>query len=95
MPTIQQLVRKGRQTKIKGTEGEIIIQDTWFSEIPYLIIKKNNVEKVEIDIAKNLYAHEIDFISKCVLDGKGVIEYPGITLNDTVQNMKIIDEWIK
>ena len=85
----------GRETKITGSEGEIIIKDTWFSQIPYLILKKSNIEKIKIDIDKDLYSHEIDFISKCILDGKNEIQYPGLTLNDTVQNMKIIDEWIK
>ena len=85
----------GRKTKIIGNKGEIIIEDTWFAQTPYIILKNNNDKKIEINNKKNIYSHEIDFVSKCVLESKNQLDYPGLTMNDTVCNMKILDDWLR
>ena len=38
--------------------------------------------------------YEIDFVSKCILENKNELDYPGLKLNDTVSNMKILDNWL-
>ncbi len=57
--------------------------------------KKKKKFKIEIDNSKNIYSNEIDFISKCILENKHEIDFPGLNLKDTIINTKILDEWLK
>ena len=86
----------GKQTKILGSEGEMIIEDAWTAQPAKIIIKKNNTENINIDIysKKNIYAYEIESLSKCILDKKNKPDFPGLTVDDTIGNMKIIDKWV-
>ncbi len=89
------LNKLGRSSKIIGDNGEILIHDTWLAEIPFITLKKNKEFKIEIDNSKNIYSNEIDFISKCILENKHEIDFPGLNLKDTIINTKILDEWLK
>jgi predicted dehydrogenase len=84
----------GRKTKIFGNKGEISIEDTWLAQTPYIILKNENTKKIEINNNKNIFSYEIDFVSKCILENKNELDYPGLKLNDTVCNMKILDNWL-
>tara|TARA_B100000780_G_scaffold278530_1_gene252360 strand:- start:1561 stop:2589 length:1029 start_codon:yes stop_codon:yes gene_type:complete len=85
----------GKQTRIIGTEGELIIEDTWTSNSSSIIIKKNNKEKkININSTENIYKHEIETISQCILDNKTKVDFPGLTIDHTIGNMKIIDKWL-
>ena len=86
----------GKQTKILGSEGELTIEDTWTAQPAKIIIKKNNAKNINIDIdaKKNIYAYEIESLSKSILDRKNKPDFPGLTIDNTIGNMKIIDKWI-
>ena len=85
----------GRQSKIIGDRGEILIHDTWLAEKPFITLKKEKSVKIEIDNNKNIYSNEIDFISKCILQNKYELDFPGLNLEDTITNTKILEEWLK
>ena len=89
------LNKLGRSSKIVGDNGEILIHDTWLAETPFITLKKKKKFKIEIDNSKNIYSNEIDFISKCILENKHEIDFPGLNLKDTIINTKILDEWLK
>ena len=85
----------GKKTKIIGTKGEIIIEDTWTPTNSSLIrITRENKEKIEVQSHNNIYAYEIDALSKCILENKKEPDFPGITINETLENMRILDEWL-
>ncbi len=84
----------GRESKILGTKGELIIPDTWFGKTPYIMLKKNKLNKIEVSNDFNNYAKEIDFISDCLLNNIKVPSYPGTNINDTIINMNILDSWL-
>jgi len=85
----------GSGSKIVGNKGEILINDTWTAQTPYIILKKEGTKKIPIDNVKNIYAYEIDFVSECILQNKSELAFPGLTMKDTICNMKILDEWLK
>ena len=85
----------GRQSKIVGDDGEILIHDTWLAEIPFITLKKDKSTKITIDNSKNIYSNEIDFISKCILENKNELDFPGLNLKDIIINTKILEEWLK
>ena len=85
----------GKKTKIIGTKGELVLNDTWSPFNPSLIqINGENKETIEIECHDNIYTYEIEALSKCILENKKEPDFPGITLNETLKNMKILDEWL-
>jgi predicted dehydrogenase len=85
----------GNQTRIIGTGGELIIEDTWTANISTIRIKKNGAEKIiNIDSNENIYSYEIEKLSQCILDGKTKVDFPGLTIDQIIGNMKIIDKWL-
>ncbi len=85
----------GKKTKIIGTQGMLTIEDTWTSSSSEIKINKDNEEKIiDINSNENIYSHEIESISQCVLENKKKVDFPGLTIDHTIGNMKIIDKWL-
>jgi len=85
----------GNKTKIVGTSGELIIENTWTANTSIIRVKKNDEEKtINISSNENIYSYEIEKISQCILDDKIKVDYPGLTIDHTIGNMKIIDKWL-
>lgn len=83
----------GRKTEIIGSDGKIIIEDTWTANPSKLIIKKKTKETVlEIKSKKNIYSYEIDALSDEILN-KNLSNNKLININQSVVNMQIIDAW--
>ena len=85
----------GKKTIIIGTKGEIILEDTWTASAKNILIKKNNIEKlIEIKNIFNIYYHQIEVVSESILNNRTKLNFPILTVDQTIQNMKIIDEWL-
>jgi len=85
----------GTQSKIKGSKGELIIEDTWSAQPSRIIIKNNNKENIiEIENRDNIYSYEIEAISKILINKKVELDFLGLFIDDTIINMKIIDSWM-
>ena len=84
----------GKQSIIIGNKGKIIIKDTWLGDEVIKIIGDKEIvyKKKHHD---NIYSYEIENISNLILDGKNNIKFPGMTLEETKLNMKILDQWRK
>ena len=83
----------GRKSIIKGNNGEIIINNTWSGNDGVIIKKKGKNEFKNFDYNKSVYSSQIEKISQNILSGNNQVEYPGMNFDETLQNMKIIDEW--
>ena len=59
-----------------------------------IVKKKDNNEFKNFDNNKSLYSYQIEKISKNILNGNKKVEYPGMNFDETLLNMKIIDEWV-
>ena len=75
-------------------DREIIINNTWNGSDNVIVKKKSNNEFKKFDNNKSLYSYQIEKISKNILDGNKRVEYPGMNFDETLLNMKIIDEWV-
>jgi predicted dehydrogenase len=85
----------GNKTKIIGSKGELIIENTWApTNLSSIEITGENKKKIEIECHSNIYAYEIDILSKCLLENKKEPDFPGMTINETLENMWILDEWL-
>ena len=85
----------GKKTKIIGTKGELIIEDTWSpTNISLINVIGKNKETIKIKCHNNVYAYEIDTLSTCILENRKEPNFPGMTINETLENMKILDKWL-
>ncbi|MDC1053139.1 Gfo/Idh/MocA family oxidoreductase [Candidatus Pelagibacter sp.] len=84
----------GNKSVINGDKGSLIIKDTWFgkSEIEKIISGKKTI--IKNDIIKNIYSYQIEAISKCLIEDKKEVFFPGFKIEDTVQNTKILENWL-
>ena len=85
----------GKKTEIIGSNGKIIIEDTWHGKPSILKIIKETDKEITIETEENIYFYEIDFLSKNILAGKKKPDFPGMTFEDSLVNMSIIQEWLK
>ena len=85
----------GKKTKIIGTKSELIIEDTWSpTNISLINVTGENKETIKIKCHNNVYAYEIDTLSTCILENKKEPNFPGMTINETLENMRILDKWL-
>ena len=83
----------GSKSIIKGNIGEIVINDTWNGNDKVIIRKTGDNEVKNFDRNKSVYSYQIEEISKNILNGYFKVNYPGMNLDETLLNMKILDKW--
>ncbi len=84
----------GKKTKIIGDNGELEIEDTWHGDPSLINIKGKNSYQIKVESRKNIYSYEIEHLSKCIIENKQEANFPGMKLNDTIINMKILEDWL-
>ena len=84
----------GQYSKIVGSKGELIVESTWHASPSIINILGENPQKIEINDSGNIFSHEINKLSQCILENKKNPDYPGLTIDDTLGNMKILDNWL-
>ena len=82
----------GSKSIIMGDRGSLIINDTWKGN---KIIKKtdNSNEELELNTFKNIYTHQILQVSNDVMNKENKPNFPGVNLDETILNSKIIEKW--
>ena len=85
------------QTLITGTKGKLLINNPWLpskKSIVEITLKERSYKsfiKSELDI----FANQIEKVSKSILDGKKEASFPAMSWKDSITNMLVLDEWIK
>ncbi|NGP19424.1 aldo/keto reductase [Devosia aurantiaca] len=86
--------------RIHGSEGRIEVPDFWFAggsrdqglgKID--IIKNGQTETVSVNERRQLFSFEAEAASRAILDGRQEFENPGMSWNDTLGNMRVLDKW--
>ena len=83
----------GKYSKITGTKGEIFISNTWDPQSSQIDITGENEQRILIESFENVYTHQIAKISNNILENKNYVDFPGLTIFDSLENMKILDSW--
>tara|TARA_B100000902_G_scaffold99842_1_gene102247 strand:+ start:287 stop:1315 length:1029 start_codon:yes stop_codon:yes gene_type:complete len=83
----------GNDTVIKGTSGKIYIHNTFLGIDQIRVVLENESYEIEKKNKRNIYSIEIENISQNILDHQSKILFPGIQIDDTVLNMKILEDW--
>ena len=84
----------GRKAIINGEKGQIILDDVWFGQVPFITLKTEQTQKIEINKINNIYTNEIDSISESIIKNKNILDYSGVDISQTVRNMEIIENWL-
>ena len=87
---------------ITGTEGIIILDQPWGPGKdggPYhsliKIIKNDKMEIIDFKGPEHLFFFEAELSSQTIIKEKLEVPYPGMTWEDTLGNLKTLDEWRK
>ena len=83
----------GNNTLVKGKNGEINIKNTFQGIKEIEVSLKNKTYKINRKMNKNIYAIEIENISQNILEQKSTVMYPGMRIEETFINMKILESW--
>ena len=84
----------GSQSVINGEKGSITIKDTWLGVNSEIKVKSDKNYSIKFDKDKNIYSYQIQTISKNLYDNIFKPIYPAMSLDETLLNMKILDEWL-
>ena len=85
----------GNKTIITGEKGKIILERS-FLDIGGLTLLKNGKKSfIYKPSLKNLYFYGIESISKSIIDDKIQYSFPIMSIEETLINTKIIDNWVK
>ena len=82
----------GSQSIIRGKKGSITIHDTWFGDV----IKKKIGDRTYDLNKKNytqVFSYEIEKISDAISKNLKEVPSPGMSLEETLLNTKILEEW--
>ena len=85
---------------IEGTNGKIIVANPWMPGRdcwPYpstiRIIKNGKEEIREFKGPEHLFFFEAELSSQSILKEKVQVPHPGMTWEDTLENLKVLDQW--
>ena len=84
----------GTEAIITGTDGIMTIKDPWRSEPSMITLKGKVNEEFRIKTNDNIFSYEISAISKDILSGKIVPNYPGPGIEESVGLIKIMNKWL-
>jgi predicted dehydrogenase len=82
----------GQTTSILGSNGKMVITDTWSCETDGFLCNDNYVRTKSTKFA-NPYSHQIFNISNCLLQNIDEPPSPSLNLNDSLDNMRLLDKW--
>ncbi len=85
----------GKKSVIYGDKGSLIIKDTWAGkdEIEKITNGKKTIIKNFMN-KKNIYSYQIERISNYILEDKNETPFSGFKIEDTLQNTKILENWL-
>ena len=84
----------GNKSIINGTKGILNINDTWIEANEVDKIIDNKKEVIKNKLTMNNYSYQIENISSSILENKNKTSFPGFTIEDTLLNTKILENWL-
>lgn len=86
--------------RIHGSEGRIEVPDFWFAGgdrdqgLGHIdVIRDGRTETISVNATAHLYSFEADAASLAILAGKQEFDVPGMSWDDTLGNLRVLDKW--
>ena len=83
----------GNKSIINGKKGSIIINDTWFGK-GIIKVLGDKIYEIKNKSEKKIFSYEIENISEFILHDLNEASFPGMSLEETLLNTKILEEWL-
>ena len=84
----------GNKSIIYGEKGTILLNNSWLGGDIIVRSKDKTEQKLSFENDKNIYGYQIEEISKNLIQGLSKVNFPIVSLDETLLNMKIIDDWL-
>ena len=84
----------GTKSIIYGEKGTIFLNNSWLGGDIIVRSKDKTEQKLSFETDKNIYGYQIEGISKNLIQGLSKVNFPIMSLDETLLNMKIIDDWL-
>ena len=84
----------GSKSLIYGEKGTILLNKSWSGGNIIIHLKRNSEQKISFANNKNIYSYQIEEISKNLIKRSNKVNFPIMSLEETLINMKIIDNWL-
>ena len=83
----------GKKTIIYGEKGKLTIEDSWHGKPSKISVEGKENFSNDINFDGSVYVSQIEEVSNTILKDKNEINYPGMTISETLLSMKILDMW--
>ena len=83
-----------KSTKIIGTDGELVLKDGWHGTPSLINIAGKINRSIQVECNENVYTYQIEAVSKNILENKKKPNFPGVTSSESLENMRILDNWL-
>ena len=83
----------GDTTTVIGTKGKITINNTWHANPATIFLEGAINKKQEINCKNNIYSYEVESISKSILNQSIEPNFPSLSIDEIIVNMKILEKW--
>ena len=70
------------------------MNNTWAGGDIILKFKNNSNKIIKRDSNINIYSYQIKEISERILNKKNSLSFPVMSLNETVENIKVVENWL-
>ncbi len=83
---------------IYGSTGSIFLPVPWKpAESATITLTQNGKEPqtLAFDTGRSIYTHQVDAVAKAIAEGKKQADSPAMTIDDTLGNMRTLDQWRK
>ena len=84
----------GKSTKILGSKGSILINDSWHCFPMKITLNNKEIYEDKFNYS-NIFSYEIESISNSILNKKNEPDYPAISRQETETNIMILNNWLK
>ncbi|MCT7378454.1 aldo/keto reductase [Chelativorans salis] len=93
-------LKQDNMLRVFGTKGRIEVADFWYASgqqggVGAIEIIRPDGSKETVSVAEDrwLYAFEVDAVAEAVRSGRQEFRAPGMTWDDTLGNMRVLDRW--
>ena len=84
----------GNKSIIYGEKGTILLNNSWLGGDIIVSLKDKPEQKLHFETDKSIYGYQIEEISKNLIQGLNKVNFPIMSLDEILLNMKIIDDWL-
>jgi len=84
----------GTETVINGSDGIMKIMNPWQAEPAIINLEGKVNKKIEIKCINGIFQYEINAISTSILEGKSSPIFPGLSIDETIGGIKVLDKWL-